>query len=100
VATKRVQARENTVLAEPLDPAQTCVASLLAAHPRTIREDAPIEGAVRMMRAGKFRRLPVINSGNKLVGPVSLDDILAQLIEEFREVGRLLQEERPRDLVT
>jgi CBS domain-containing protein len=66
--------------------------------PRSIREDIPIEVALQMMRVEKCRRLPVIDSDGKLVGLVSVDDILELLIEEFREIGMLLRQESPQSL--
>ena len=50
------------------------------------------------MRAGAFRRLPVVDNDGKLVGLVSLDDILDLLSEEFNEIGRLLRNESPASL--
>jgi len=49
-----------------------------------------------LMRSGGFRRLPVVDLDRKLVGIVTLDDILMLLAEEFTEVGRLLGRETPR----
>ena len=67
--------------------------------PETITEDSPIESALALMRHGSFRRLPVIDRNRKLVGLVSLDDILMLLAEEFMQVGRLLEHETPRCVV-
>jgi len=50
------------------------------------------------MRAGAFRRLPVVDNDGKLVGLVSLDDIVDLLSEEFNEIGRLLRNESPASL--
>ena len=46
-----------------------------------------IEETLRVMRAGKHRRLPVVDRTGKLIGLVSLDDILSLLSEEFAEIG-------------
>jgi CBS domain-containing protein len=48
------------------------------------------------MRGGSFRRVPVVDAEGKLVGLVTLDDILMLLAEEFTQVGRLLEHETPR----
>jgi predicted transcriptional regulator len=48
------------------------------------------------MRSGRFRRLPVVNESCKLVGLVTLDDVLMLLAEEFMQIGRLIQRETPR----
>jgi CBS domain-containing protein/nucleotide-binding universal stress UspA family protein len=88
------------VLAEGRDPVQTPVGQVLTPFPRTVREDTSIEDALHIMRSGQFRRLPVLDKSDKLVGLLSLDDILDLLTEEFREIGGLLRKESPRSLAS
>ncbi|MFN8854000.1 MAG: CBS domain-containing protein [Planctomycetaceae bacterium] len=71
------------------------VGEVMTAFPRTVHEDTPIEEALRIMRQGKFRRLPVVDGPGHLRGMVSLDDILELLTEEFAQIRGLLQEESP-----
>lgn|SRR5690348_1961203 len=42
------------------------------------REDDDLESAVRTMKKGKVRRLPVINEKKRMVGMLSLGDIAAK----------------------
>lgn len=42
------------------------------------REDQDIEAAVRIMKKGQVRRLPVINAKKRMVGMLSLGDISAK----------------------
>lgn len=86
------------VLGNGRDPNLTTVANVMTPFPRSIHEDTPIEAGLQMMRVAKCRRLPVVDSDGKLVGLVSVDDILELLIEEFREIGMLLRQESPRSL--
>ena len=86
------------VLAQGLDPIQTRVGQVLTTFPRTVREETSIEDALHIMRSGQFRRLPVVDKADKLVGLISLDDILDLLTAEFREIGGLLRKESPRSL--
>jgi CBS domain-containing protein len=83
------------VVAEGRDPGSTTVADVMTSHPLCVREDAPIEMALKSMRAGPCRRVPVVDDDRKLVGIVSLDDILSLLTEEFNDIGTLLQREDP-----
>ena len=69
--------------------------TVMTPFPRTVHEDTPIEEALRIMRVGKFRRLPVVDGTGRLQGVVSLDDILDLLTEEFAQIRGLLQAESP-----
>ena len=86
------------VLAEARDPAQTTIGAVMTRLPRTVYEETPIEEALAIMRSGPYRRLPVIDREGRLVGLLSLDDILDLLAEEFGEIGKLLRKESPRSL--
>lgn len=84
------------VLAQNLDPHQTRVDEIMTAHPLRVRKDESIRSAVALMRSGGFRRLPVVDGDDKLVGLLSLDDVLMLFCEEFCEIGELLKKETPR----
>jgi CBS domain-containing protein len=86
--------------ARGLDPYKGVVADVMTPCPICVHEEAPIEEALRIMRSRTFRRLPVVNVQGKLVGLLSLDDILLLLAEEFQEIDRLLAKEGPRVLAT
>ena len=87
------------VVADARDAVGTLVEEIMTPTPRCIVEQTPIEEAVRIMRNGEYRRLPVV-SGRKLIGIVSLDDILDAMLEEFASIRGVLQEEAPRSLST
>jgi CBS domain-containing protein len=86
------------VLAEGLDATQTPLVEVMTRPARSVPEATPIEEAVRLMRRGAFRRLPVVNDLGKLVGIVTLDDILDLITEELREIGGVIAEETSRTL--
>lgn len=86
------------VLAQGRDGGTTPVAEVMTAAPKTVSEETPIEDALRLMRSGPFRRIPVVDSGGALAGLLSLDDILDLLAEEFAEIGRLIHSEDPASL--
>lgn len=86
------------VVAEGRDPVQTTVQDVMTAAPHTLSEDAAIEEALAIMRGGRFRRVPIVDSDGALVGLLSLDDVLDLLAEEFRDIGGLLQGESPGSL--
>jgi CBS domain-containing protein len=88
------------VLAKGRHPLETQVRDIMTADLTTISEDSSIESALAAMRSGKFRRLPVVDSNQRLVGLISLDDILVLLSDEFKDVGALLQKEMPETVLS
>ncbi|HWB14596.1 MAG TPA: CBS domain-containing protein [Pirellulales bacterium] len=52
----------------------------------TIWEDQGVFNATQYMQGHQVRRLPVINRDNELVGIVTLDDLVALLANELRNV--------------
>ena len=83
------------VLAQGEDPSCTKVGQIMIQCPETVDEETPIEEALHRMRSGSFRRLPVVNQVGRLVGLLTLDDILDLLCEEFREIGELIGKQGP-----
>ena len=83
------------VLAAGKDPQTTPLGDVMTRDPKVISEEGPIESALGLMRAGGFRRLPVVNRDGVLVGVLSLDDVLALFAEEFVQIGGLLQQPKP-----
>ena len=79
------------VVAAGRDPRATTVGEVMTPEPRTVSETAPIESVLSLMRSGSFRRVPVVNDDGKLVGIVSLDDILGLLAEEVALIGALIE---------
>ncbi len=83
------------VLAEGRDASGSRVADVMTASPRTVSEETPIEAALSLMKAGGFRRVPVVDGAGTLVGILSLDDVLALLAEEFALIGKLIERAAP-----
>jgi CBS domain-containing protein len=83
------------VMARGRAPAETQLREVMTASPKTASEQEPIEKALATMRRGNFRRLPIVDSDNRLVGLVTLDDILMFVAAEFNDIGRLLERETP-----
>ena len=83
------------VLAPGLDPLTTRVTEVMTPSPTTVPEDATIVTALSYMKAGRFRRLPVVGHDDHLLGILALDDVLVMVAEELAEVGPLLRREAP-----
>lgn len=61
----------------------------------TVHEDTPIDQALRHMAAAKVRRMVVVDGVGRLVGLLSLDDVVDLLAEEAEDIGRLLHAQMP-----
>jgi CBS domain-containing protein len=86
------------VVARGTDAFATTVGQAMTRGPRTVLQTSPIESALAAMRAAACRRLPVVDDDGKLVGLLSLDDILDLLAEEFGQIRTLLAAESPASL--
>jgi len=86
------------VVGKGRDAIETIVAEIMTRFPYSVSEETSIEDALTKMRSGGFRRLPVVDQNNKLIGVLTLDDILELLCEEFSEIGKIIQMESPTSL--
>lgn len=86
------------VLAEGNDGTQITVGDVMTVCPRTVTEQTSLEDALISMRATPCRRLPVTDVAGKLVGLLSLDDVLELFAEEFYTISRLIHDEEPDSL--
>jgi CBS domain-containing protein len=64
------------VLAKGLNPNTTFMHEVMTVAPKTVSDNTPLETVLLVMRTGRFRRVPVVDSHNVLVGIVTLDEIL------------------------
>jgi acetoin utilization protein AcuB len=98
--------REAEELAAPTWPESIRVEDRMIPLPLTVRWDAPLVDAVRLMKEGKIRHLPVLDRDRRLVGIVT-DRDLRQVILDPRLQERLgasvadaLEGFRVRDIMT
>lgn len=72
------------------DPASTVVSSVMTHHVTTLKEDEGIMGATRIMAEHGVRRLPVVNGKGKVIGILSVDDLLMVLEREFNNLSKTI----------
>lgn len=80
------------------DPDSTPLSEVMTPEPRRIREDALPREALAFMSVSTVRRLPVVDGENRLVGIVSLDDILRYLARDMETISDILANEGPSTL--
>jgi CBS domain-containing protein len=61
------------------------VESLMTADPHTLREDQTVRDALELMQVARYRNVPLVDDGHRLVGVVRQVDILKFLAESFPE---------------
>ena len=83
------------VLAEGTDPEHVPAEQLMTTVPECAYESTSIESALRLMRGGRFRRLPVIDDSGRLVGIITVDDVIELLSEELGHIDAVIRSEAP-----
>jgi CBS domain-containing protein len=86
------------VVAAGRDPFGTTVDEVVTRHPTSVPEEASLESALAAMSIAPCRRLPVVDKQGKLVGLLTLDDVLGQFASGLTRIGELLRRESPADL--
>jgi CBS domain-containing protein len=75
------------VIARDVDARSLRVEDVMTREPLLLGESETLENALREMRRRGVRRAPVVGDSGQLVGVVSLDDLLAVLAGELRDVS-------------
>jgi CBS domain-containing protein len=78
-----------------VDPNKTIVEELMSTPAHSVDQHTPVEDAVSRMADLGLRRLVVTGEDNRVVGILSLDDVLGQIIQETQAIGRLLKQQKP-----
>ena len=72
------------------------ISTIMTTDVQTIRKDTGIFSAVQVMKSSRVRRLPVVDMGGRLVGLITVDDILRLLARELGEIARVIGNESPK----
>lgn len=81
-------------VAAGLDPEQNRVGVVMTRPVHCIHEETPVEEALQKMARAGTRRLVVLGEGDRLVGVLSLDDLLDLLADETGAISRLLAKQQ------
>jgi len=73
----------------------TTVGEVMTKPARTAEESMPIEDALATMRRAGVRRLVVVGAEDRLVGLITVDDVVELLVEEAGSIGAILRGEKP-----
>lgn len=83
------------VLAERRDSAATRIDQVMTREPTTVTEHGAPRLALELMKDGGFRRLPVVDAERRLVGVLSLDDVVRTVAAEMGRVVSVLDAQTP-----
>ncbi len=78
------------VVAKRLSPQHTTVMEVMTPNPSVVFLSYDLEECLDMMERGKFRHLPVIDN-YKLIGMISIRDILVALVKEKENLAEHFQ---------
>ena len=80
------------------DPREVLVREVMTDNPATVTEHTAIEEALGVMRSAGVRRLPVIGWDKKLIGMVTLDDVITHISSELGDLSSVLSTSSPQRL--
>jgi signal-transduction protein with cAMP-binding, CBS, and nucleotidyltransferase domain len=82
-------------VAGDLDPDTADVSMVMTQPVASINEWTGVDTAIAKMAANGTRRLIVTGEGQRVVGILSLDDVLEVLARELGPIGQLLEQQQP-----
>jgi len=85
------------VMAEGLDAALFTVGDIMSTQPVCADEQSSLLDAVALMREHSLRRLPVLDAAGRVVGVLTLEDVLDALAREFVDLTLALRAARDRE---
>ncbi len=87
-------------LAGNLDPDTTRVEELMSRPVQQIDEHAPMSEAIARMKVAAVRRLVVVGDAGRVVGILSLDDVLHLVSRDMCAIGALVDKQGSHALAT
>ena len=80
------------VVAESKDPRALTVGEIMSPEPAVARVDDTLDRALFTLRKQGVRRLPIVDEQERVVGLVSLDDVLVLLAGELGQTAATVRE--------
>lgn len=68
------------------------VAEVMSRDPHTVSPDTSLDAALALMTERRFRRLPVVTDDGRLVGLVTMGDLVRATLDEKAEEAETLRE--------
>jgi CBS domain-containing protein len=87
-----------SVIALKLDPAVFSAGDLVSRPIVKVKEDTGVFEVIQQMRKHGVRRMPVVSHEGKLVGIVTVDDLVELLADEMSELAQLIVKEQTEEV--
>jgi CBS domain-containing protein len=81
------------VVASEKRPAETAVKQIMTTNPTLVNVNYDLLDAVRLMRDRGVRRLPVVDEHRRLLGIITMDDVLTAFGAEVGDLAGAVQKE-------
>lgn len=65
---------------------ETTIREIMTEHPITVSEDETIENCMCKMTDKRIRHLPVVDAGGRLIGIVSIGDVVKYIMDEQKHI--------------
>ena len=85
------------VIAEGVDLSSVAIGDVMSFKLLTAREEDDTFDTIKAMQTKGVRRLPVVDKQGRLVGIVTIDDLIDLLAETLMDVAQLIAYERRRE---
>ena len=85
------------IVAKGTDPESVSVGDAMSFDLTTVQEDDDLMHAIEVMRDKGVRRLPVVDVEERLVGIMTVDDVLDLLSEILIDLAHLVDQQRRRE---
>jgi len=82
------------VIAHDADPHTLQVMDVMTRNPLIVSEDCPLDATLAFMRDAGVRRVPVVGSHERLVGVLSLDDVVEKLARQLNDIAGAFRREQ------
>jgi CBS domain-containing protein len=93
IVTDRDIALRSATLCD--EPETALIESIMTRDPMIIRKDTGIFDAIQEMKTKGVRRMPIVDSGGRLVGLLTVDDLIRLLAREMADIARIIGKESP-----
>ncbi len=77
------------------EPEMALIDSIMTRDIRTIRKDTGVFDAIQEMKSTGVRRMPIVDNSGRLVGLLTVDDLIRLLAREMADIARIIGKESP-----